>query len=178
MNIYITTQGARIIREGRHLLVKKGEDTYHTLFVEKIKQLVLFGNIALTPSARNTLLSHNVDTVFCRKDGRYVGRFANPAPKNVSLRKRQFNLLDDENFAVSFCRSIVKGKLTNMATLLMRINRTRKNKHASRLVRRPPTNRYGLLADLDCTATFDLPLREWQTPRMKRRWKNRQVSCR
>ncbi len=135
MNIYITTQGARIIREGRHLLVKKGEDTYHTLFVEKIKQLVLFGNIALTPSARNTLLNHNVDTVFCRKDGRYVGRFANPAPKNVSLRKRQFNLLDDENFAVSFCRSIVKGKLTNMATLLMRINRTRKNKHASRLAK-------------------------------------------
>jgi CRISPR-associated protein Cas1 len=31
MNIYIHTQGARIIREGRHLLVKKGEDTYHTL---------------------------------------------------------------------------------------------------------------------------------------------------
>lgn len=128
MNIYITTQGARIIREGRHLLVKKGEDTYHTLFVEKIKQLILFGNIALTPSARNTLLNHNVDTVFCRKDGRYVGRFANPAPKNVFLRKRQFILLDDNDFAINFCRSIVKGKLANMATLLMRINRTRQNK--------------------------------------------------
>ena len=37
MNIYITTQGAKITREGRHLLVKKGEDTYHTLFVDKIR---------------------------------------------------------------------------------------------------------------------------------------------
>ncbi len=128
MNIYITTQGARIIQEGRHLLVKKGEDTYHTIFVEKIRQLILFGNVSLTPSARNILLNHKVDTVFCRRDGRYVGRFANPAPKNVFLRKRQFMLLDDDGFAVNFCRSIVKGKLNNMVTLLMRISRTRQNK--------------------------------------------------
>jgi len=49
MNIYIQTQGARIVREGRHLLVKKGEDTYHTLFVEKLRQVVLFGNVEITP---------------------------------------------------------------------------------------------------------------------------------
>lgn len=182
----VTTQGSKIIREGRHLLVKKGEDTYHTLFVEKIRQLVLFGNVALTPSARNVLLNHNVDTVFCRKDGRYVGRFANPSPKNVFLRKQQFSLLDDDDFAVNFCRSIVKEKLSNMVTLLMRISRTRQNKlprqkakeikalypkddfiieepaKPQEIVPKKPgpdvtADRYGLLADLDCTETFDLP---------------------
>lgn len=78
MNIYIQTQGARLIKEGRHILVKKGEDTYHTLFVEKLDQIVLFGNIDITPAARATLLRHNVDTVFCSKNGRYLGRFATP----------------------------------------------------------------------------------------------------
>jgi CRISPR-associated protein Cas1 len=34
MIVYITTQGARIVREGRHLIVKKENDTYHTLFIE------------------------------------------------------------------------------------------------------------------------------------------------
>jgi len=132
MNIYVTTQGARIIREGRHLLVKKGEDTYHTLFVEKIRQLMLFGNVALTSAACSHLFRHNVDTIFFRKDGRYVGRFASPEPKNVMLRKRQFGLLDDHDFGMAFGRSVVKGKLTNMISLLMRISRTKKNKEPAR----------------------------------------------
>ena len=126
MNIYIKTQGARIVREGRHLLVKKGDDTFHTLFVEKLRQVVLFGNIEITPSARNTLLRHGVDTVFCSVNGRYLGRFATPESKNVALRRRQFTLLDNQTLGLGLCRQIVAGKLTNMTTLLMRISRTRK----------------------------------------------------
>jgi len=42
------------------------------------------------------------------------------------LRKRQFTLLDDQTFGLDLCRQIVTGKLLNMITLLMRINRTRK----------------------------------------------------
>jgi CRISP-associated protein Cas1 len=125
MNIYIQTQGARLVREGRHLLVKKGEDTYHTLFIQKLEQIVLFGNIDITPAARASLLRHGVDTVFCSKDGRYQGRFATPEPKDVMLRKRQFILLDDQAFGINLCRQIVTGKLMNMVTLLMRIRRTR-----------------------------------------------------
>lgn len=128
MNVYVTTQGARIIREGRHLLVKKGEDTYHTLFVEKIRQLTLFGNVSLTPAARSLLFRHQVDTVFHRRDGRYVGRFASAEPKNFLLRKRQFALLDDPDFGLRFCKAVVQGKLANMAVLLMRISRTKKRK--------------------------------------------------
>ncbi|HBH30558.1 MAG TPA: CRISPR-associated endonuclease Cas1, partial [Desulfofustis sp.] len=135
MNIYIHTQGARIVREGRHLLVKKGEDTYHTLFVEKLRQVVLFGTIALTPAARNLLLRHGVDTVFCTRGGRYLGRFANPEPKNVALRRRQFTVLDDEPFGTELCRQIVTGKLLNMATLLMRVNRTRRRDEPRRAAR-------------------------------------------
>jgi CRISPR-associated protein Cas1 len=128
VNIYVTTQGARIIREGRHLLVKKGEHTYHTLFVEKLKQVMLFGSITISPAARAMLLKHQVDTIFFRKDGRYVGRYATPEPKNIMLRRRQFTLLDNPEFGLTFCRTVVLGKLTSMTSLLMRISRTKKHK--------------------------------------------------
>mgnify|MGYP005840232913 CR=1 FL=1 len=125
MHIYIQTQGARLVREGRHLLVKKGEDTYHTLFLEKLRQVVLLGNIEITPAARAQLLRHGVDTVFCTQNGRYLGRFATSEPRNVMLRKRQFVLLDNDQFGLEFCRRVVTGKLLNMSTVLMRIQRTR-----------------------------------------------------
>lgn len=130
MIVHVTTQGARIVLEGRHLLVKKEGDTYHTLFPHRLEQLVLYGNVSLTPQAFSTLMREGVDTVFLRRDGRYRGRLENLAPKNVALRKRQFYLTDDAVFRLRVAGGIVQGKLLNMATLLMRIRRARKVQEA------------------------------------------------
>ncbi|KAF0155743.1 MAG: hypothetical protein FD159_2044 [Syntrophaceae bacterium] len=135
MVVYVNTQGARIVKEGRHLLVKKGEATYNTLFTYKLKQIVLFGNVEITHSALAQILRHEIDTVFLTQNGRYLGRMASPESRNVFLHKKQYALLDDTAFAVRMARSVVAGKLTNMATLLMRIRRSRDADIAGRKAR-------------------------------------------
>lgn len=130
MIVYVNTQGARIVREGRHLLVKKENDTYHTLFIYKLEQLIILGNVVITPQALKLLLRENIDTVFLRADGRYVGRLAGGEQKNVFLRKRQFQLTDDADFCLTTARCIVAGKIANMATVLQRIQRTRDARQA------------------------------------------------
>ena len=151
MRIYVTTQGARIIREGSHLLVKKGNDTYHTLFAAKLTQVIICGRVELTPAALQLLLRQGVDTVFLTRDGRYLGRLASPESKNVFLRKRQFDLWDDPEFAMGFCRRLLYGKLTSQAVLLMRINRTRKVKDA----RSKANEIRNLIKRLDGAGTLD-----------------------
>lgn len=131
MIVYVTTQGAHVVREGRHLLVRLGNDIYHTLFPHKLEQLVLCGNVNLTAPAITLLLREGVDTVFLRRDGRYKGRLALADPKNVLLRKRQFHLCDDPEFCLAAARAIVRGKLMNMTTVLQRIRRTRKSDTAA-----------------------------------------------
>ncbi len=133
MVVHVTTQGSRVIREGRHLLVKKEDATYHTLFPYKLEQLVLFGNVQLTPQALKLLLRENIDTVFMRLDGRYQGRLASVEQKNVFLRKRQFLLTDDAPFCLKTAKALIHGKVANMATVAQRIARTRNNQEASRL---------------------------------------------
>lgn len=125
MVVYVKTQGARLVKEGRHLLVKKGEDIYHTLFTYKLKQIVLFGNIEVTHRALAQILRHSIDTVFLTQNGRYLGRIASSESRNVFLHKRQYALLDDASFALQMARAIVAGKMANMATLLLRIRRSR-----------------------------------------------------
>jgi len=127
MIVYIKTQGARIIKEGRHLLVKKGDAVYHTLFTYKLTQIVIFGNVEITHRALAQLMHYEIDTVFLTRTGRYLGRIASPEARNVFLRKRQYDLLGDNDFGVRMARAIVAGKLSNMATVLMRLKRTRKN---------------------------------------------------
>ncbi|MDO8723667.1 MAG: CRISPR-associated endonuclease Cas1 [Syntrophales bacterium] len=125
MVVYIKTQGARIIKEGRHLLVKKGEATCNTLFTYKLRQIVIFGNVEITHRALAQLMYNEIDTVFLTQNGRYLGRIASPESRNVFLHKRQYDLLNDRGFGLRLARSIVAGKLANMATLLMRIKRTK-----------------------------------------------------
>ncbi len=110
MVIYVRTQGAKIVKEGRHLLVKKGDTTYNTLFTYKLNQLVIFGNVEITHRAFVQLMRYNIDTVFMSYNGRYLGRIALPEPRNVFLHKRQYRLLDDSEFALRFARC--RGYLT------------------------------------------------------------------
>lgn len=125
MVVYINTQGAKIVREGRHLLVKKDNDICHTLFTYKLKQIVIFGNVEITHQAMIQIMRHEIDTILLTRNGRYLGRIASPESRNVFLHKRQYALLDDEVFSLRMARSLVAGKMSNMATLLMRIRRSR-----------------------------------------------------
>ncbi len=129
MRIYVTTQGSRVTREGHHLLVKCGQDTHRTIFIHKVEQLLLCGNIQLTPPARNMLFRSGIDTVFLTRDGRYIGRFSLPEQKNIVLRRRQFALAAEESFPIEFARQVVSGKLANLSTVLMRIHRKKKKQH-------------------------------------------------
>jgi CRISPR-associated protein Cas1 len=132
MIAYIKTQGARIVREGRHLIVRKGNDIYNTLFTYKLDQILLFGNIEITHNALVQIMRNNIDTVFLTQNGRYLGRLSSPESKNVFLHKKQYSLLDDDAFGLKMTKAIVGGKLSNMATLLMRIKRSRKIEEAGK----------------------------------------------
>ena len=136
MIVYVKTQRARIVKEGRHLLVKKRDDIYHTLFTYKLEQLLLFGNIEITHNALCMLMKSNIDTVFLTRYGRYLGRLAVPEAKNVFLRKKQYQMLEDESFGLNLAKQIVTGKLSNMATLMMRVKRSRQKPDAGEKARK------------------------------------------
>ncbi|MBW6486001.1 MAG: CRISPR-associated endonuclease Cas1 [Syntrophobacterales bacterium] len=135
MIVYIKTQGAKIIKEGRHLLVKKGDATCNTLFTYKLSQIVIFGNVEITHRAMAQLMRYEIDTVFLTQNGRYLGRIASPEFRNVFLHKRQYDLLGDNDFGVRMALAIVAGKLSNMATVLMRLKRTRSDEFCGQRAR-------------------------------------------
>lgn len=125
MIVYVTTQGAHIVKDGRRLLVKKDGAVCNTLFSHQLEQLILCGNVQVTTQALRLLMHAGIDTVFLTRDGRYRGRLAQEEPKNVLLRQRQFELARDEAFCLRQARRMVTGKLRNMIMVLQRIRRRR-----------------------------------------------------
>lgn len=124
MIIYLTEQGSELTKEGRHLVVRKGEYS-HTIFTHKVSQIVAIGNIKISHQALVQIFSVGVDMVFLAQNGKYIGRLACEEPKNIFLRRKQFLLSDNGEFSLKIAKSIVIGKLTNLITVLMRIQRTK-----------------------------------------------------
>lgn len=121
--IYIVSNYGRLIKKGDVLLLKKENDILKTIFPFKTEQLIIIGKIEITSPAMNLLMRHNIDTIFLGSNGRYNGKLAFQTGKNVFLRQRQFQLLEDTKFCLKFSQSIVKGKLKNQLSFMQRIKR-------------------------------------------------------
>jgi CRISPR-associated protein Cas1 len=122
---YVVEQNASINREGERLLIKKGTSILHALHLFKLDQLVLMGNVFLTPQAIATLLHHGIDTVFMSRSGRYRGRLQPLQSKNITLRCEQFGRMAKEELRLDTARRIIEGKLANQRAMLLRLNRSR-----------------------------------------------------
>lgn len=120
-------QNTTVSKEGGRLLIKKEGSVCHTIHLFKLEQVVLFGNIFLTPAAIRYLLKEGIDTAFMTRQGRYIGRLQSALGKNIVLRREQFRKMEDEVFCLKTAKAIVKGKLSNLRAVLMRLNRQREN---------------------------------------------------
>ncbi len=123
--LYVIDQGARLHKEGNRIVIKKGSQVIQWVHSFKIEQVVLFGNVSVTPHALSHFLREGVDVVLLGATGKYKGRLVGPETRNVILRRVQFQKYDDENFRLSFVRSVVSAKIGNMRSLLMRSARRR-----------------------------------------------------
>jgi CRISPR-associated protein Cas1 len=120
-------QNATVSKEGGRLLIKKEGAVSQTIHLFKLEQVVLFGNIFLTPAVIRHLLKEGIDTAFMTRRGRYLGRLQSALGKNIILRREQFRKIEDTDFCLKTAKSMVKGKLANLRAVLMRLNRTREN---------------------------------------------------
>lgn len=128
--IYIVSDYGRLVKRGKILQLRKERDVLKTIFPFRTEQLIIIGQVEITAAALRFLMRHNIDTIFLGANGRFNGKIAFQQGKNVFLRKTQYEKLDDNEFSLSFSRSVVKGKLQNQLHFMQRILRSKKKKPA------------------------------------------------
>jgi CRISP-associated protein Cas1 len=120
--LYVTEQGASLGKRGQTLVIRKGRQVIHEVHLFKIDQVVLMGNVSLTPAATAMLLAEGVDTVFMSIHGKYRGRLVSSFGKNITLRRTQFQKMAEEETRLTLARCYVQGKIHNCRVLMRRNN--------------------------------------------------------
>jgi CRISPR-associated protein Cas1 len=120
--LYVTEQGAALLKRGNRLVVEKLGKTVQWVHAFKVEQVVLMGAVSLSPGAVAFLLQEGIDTVFLSMYGKYRGRLISQFGKNIDLRRLQFQKLAEPEFCLGMARAAVQGKLHNCRVLLRRQN--------------------------------------------------------
>lgn len=121
--LYVSTQGARLACRVRRLVVEKDDQVLTTVPAAHVSQVVLLGNVSITPPALSFLLAQGIEVVFLTVDGRYKGRLVGAERGNGLLRLRQYARVSDPDWSLGVARALVTAKLHNLRTLLRRYAR-------------------------------------------------------
>jgi CRISPR-associated protein Cas1 len=123
--LYLQEPGAHVGKRSEHLVVRKDGAEVQRVPIAAVRQVVVFGNVQVSTQALECLATLGVPVVYMTGYGRFVAALE-PAPtKNVQLRVNQFRLFSDPQRALALAKAVVRAKIANQRTLLMRSLRSR-----------------------------------------------------
>jgi CRISPR-associated protein Cas1 len=124
--LYVQEQGAYVGRRSEHLVVRIDGAEVRRVPIATVRQVVVFGNVQVSTEALTTLAAAEVPVAFLSAHGRFLAA-VEPAPaKNVSLRTIQHRAFADPAKAMELSKAVVRAKIANQRTLLMRTLRARR----------------------------------------------------
>ncbi|QJW94164.1 CRISPR-associated endonuclease Cas4g/Cas1g [Frigoriglobus tundricola] len=145
--LYLQEPGSSVGKRSEHLVIKKDGKEMNRVPLHAVRQVVVCGNVQVSTQALETMAENEIGVSYVTGHGRFIGSFV-PAPaKNVSLREAQFRKFSDPAACLELSKSVVRAKLANQRTLLMR---TLRGEEEARGSHEPAAKGiYGLLAGLD-----------------------------
>ncbi|MGI6683600.1 MAG: CRISPR-associated endonuclease Cas4g/Cas1g [Myxococcota bacterium] len=118
--VYIQDQGAYVGKSEGLLKIKVNGEQVSEVAVNRISQVVLFGNVQITTQAVRELCSAGVPICYMSYGGWFYGFTAGFGSRNITIRKAQFQKSEDPEFCLKFARRIVWAKIQNQRTMLRR----------------------------------------------------------
>ncbi len=127
-SIYILSQGGNLTRKETYLVYTDRKMSITRILPFKTEHLVLVGSVSISGEAMRLIRQHEIPVMFMGTNGSSVARLTYQDSKNIFLRQKQFQLLDDRVRSLEIAKSIVLGKIKNQLTFMQRIKRSRGSK--------------------------------------------------
>ncbi|MEM5947015.1 CRISPR-associated endonuclease Cas1 [Spirochaetia bacterium 38H-sp] len=149
--VYVVSDHGKMVKEDQALCFYSRDGSSRKIFIHRTDRIIIIGSVAITSNALKLIMRHKVDTVFLSKNGRFNGKLEFSDGKNVFLRKKQYDLLENENKKIEIIRSIIRGKIRNQISFMQRINRKNDNVGIERNIREAQKN----LSAIEKTSNID-----------------------
>lgn len=118
--LYVTSSDAYLGRDGENVVVYKNDEVLSRVPVHILEGIVCFNYTGASPALMGLCAERGVAMSFLNENGKFYARVEGPVSGNVLLRRRQYRMADDKDFAAKMAASCVIGKVANCRTVLQR----------------------------------------------------------
>lgn len=124
--LYITSPNAYISKKGENIVISIDGKIAHRIPAHNIEGLVCFGYQGASPKIMAMCAERGIGLSFLTEHGQFLCRVTGRVNGNVLLRKRQYQISENEIFCSELAKAFVIGKLVNSRSVLMRFQREHK----------------------------------------------------
>ncbi len=122
--LYVLEDGAILRKDGDQVVVVSAKaGVLMKMPLEQVEEIVVVGNTTVTAPLVHELLARAIGVTYFSRRGEFLGKLIAGTSKNVPLRWAQFQAAADPQRSLRLAKSMVRGKLLNQRTLLMRAAR-------------------------------------------------------
>lgn len=125
-DIYLISDYGKLYKNNRVFNFLYPDGTVSKFFPHNTQRVFIIGNIEITPEAFKMLMHNKIEVVFLNKNGLFNGKLVFDDSKNVLLRKKQYDKLNNDAFILGWCKNIIEGKIRNQLVFANRIKRKHK----------------------------------------------------
>ncbi len=118
--LYITTPESYISKDGMNVVVSvKQEEKFRIPFIN-IDSIVTLGYMGASPGVMKLCCDNGISLTFLSPHGKFISRLQGATKGNVLLRKKQYQLSENELWSLHVARLMISAKIQNYRNILKR----------------------------------------------------------
>ncbi|WP_248929979.1 type I-C CRISPR-associated endonuclease Cas1c [Paenibacillus hamazuiensis] len=121
--LYITQPDVYLSLDGDNIVVLKEQEKLGRLPLHNLESIIAFGYTGASPALMGYCAERNISLVFYTMNGRFLARVIGESKGNVVLRKKQYQVSEDEVLSAKIARNFIIGKIFNHKWIIERMTR-------------------------------------------------------
>lgn len=121
--LYVTSQDHYLSLDGENVVILDKENEVGRVPLHNLEAIVSFGYRGASPALMGGCAKRNISLCFVSPQGRFLARVTGEVRGNVVLRKRQYDVSQDQIASLGIAKNCITGKVFNSRWVLERATR-------------------------------------------------------
>ncbi len=118
--LYVTTPDAYLSKDGMNVVISVKQKEMFRVPAINIEGIVTFGYMGTSPGVMKLCSDNGISLTFLSPHGKFISRMQGTIKGNVLLRKKQYQLSDDNLWSLHIAQVMIGGKIQNYRNILRR----------------------------------------------------------
>ncbi len=121
--LYITAPDRYLSLDGENVVVRNQDEEIGRIPLHNLEAIVTFGYPGASPALMGACAKKGIDLCFLSGNGKFLARVSGEIRGNVTLRKEQYRVSENQDKSLSIAQNFITGKVYNARWVLERAAR-------------------------------------------------------